>query len=204
MASRPRVVHETLSPHRTTLRLACAIALCAAAARTRSRFYTCSRTFSCAGTPLICDVEEHTFGLSLAAVEAALASPKWGTAIVGVCIVSCYGVPARDTVAIAKLCTARGLWLVEDVAESYGAQLQAADGTVVPVGSIGDIAAMSIRSEKMVGCGEGGIIVSKTQSLVDKARWWCSRAPTQGEHLSPAAHMHMECMRSACVKCMRT
>ena len=121
--------------------------------------------------------------MSLEAVKAALESDKWGDDVVGVSIVSCYGVPARDTLEIAKLCKARGLWLLEDVAESYGALFQVDNGTQVPVGSIGDMAAMSIRSEKMVGCGEGGVIVSNTQALVDKARWWCSRAPTQGKRL---------------------
>lgn len=39
---------------------------------------------------------------------------------------------------------------------------------------------ISVRSEKMVGVGEGGAILSKDGALVSKARWWCSRAPVRG------------------------
>merc|ERR1719253_1355993 len=39
---------------------------------------------------------------------------------------------------------------------------------------------ISVRSEKMVGVGEGGAILSRDPSLVSKARWWCARAPCRG------------------------
>jgi perosamine synthetase len=37
-----------------------------------------------------------------------------------------------------------------------------------------------VRSEKMIGVGEGGAIVGNDTTLVAKAKWWCSRAPTRG------------------------
>jgi len=48
------------------------------------------------------------------------------------------------------------------------------------VGSMSTISVVSVRSEKMVGVGEGGAIMSKDVNLVSKARWWCSRAPVKG------------------------
>merc|ERR1712159_143327 len=48
------------------------------------------------------------------------------------------------------------------------------------VGSQSTMSVVSIRSEKMVGVGEGGAILSKDAALVSKARWWCSRAPVRG------------------------
>lgn len=48
------------------------------------------------------------------------------------------------------------------------------------VGSLSTMSVISVRSEKMVGVGEGGAILSKETALVSKARWWCSRAPVRG------------------------
>merc|ERR1711981_917566 len=48
------------------------------------------------------------------------------------------------------------------------------------VGSQSTMSVISVRSEKMVGVGEGGAILSKDAALVSKARWWCSRAPVRG------------------------
>jgi len=50
----------------------------------------------------------------------------------------------------------------------------------VSVGSMSTMSVVSVRSEKMVGVGEGGAILSKDVALVSKARWWCSRAPVRG------------------------
>merc|ERR1711959_581400 len=54
------------------------------------------------------------------------------------------------------------------------------DQRLVAVGSLSTMSVISVRSEKMVGVGEGGAILSQDPSLVSKARWWCSRAPVRG------------------------
>lgn len=103
----------------------------------------------------------------------------------GVVIAPAYGVPSRDFHKIWELCQERGIWLCEDNCESYGAFMRPSAGSddLVPVGSVGTICVVSVRSEKMVGVGEGGAILSKDSALVNSARWWCARAPTRGAGL---------------------
>ena len=127
------------------------------------------------GTPVIVDVETETFSLSLDAVECAL---EKDSNIVGILVVSCYGIPGRDLHAIRRLCDKRHLWLLEDNCESYGAE-----SAGVPVGCIGEMSVLSVRSEKLIGAGEGGAIMSNNRDLINRARWWCSRAAAQSGRL---------------------
>jgi len=133
------------------------------------------------GTPIPVDCELDTYGNSAEAVRAALESnPK----IVGVVVAHCYGVPIRDLREIQVLCQERGYWLCEDACESYGALMRPPSGdsaaSAVPVGSVGTLSVVSVRSEKMIGVGEGGAIVGNDNTLVARAKWWCSRAPCRG------------------------
>lgn len=128
------------------------------------------------GTPIPIDCELETYGCSTDSVRSNL-TPN----VVGVCIAHCYGVPIRDFAEIAALCRERGIWLLEDACESYGATMfDRARQTQVPVGSLATLSVVSVRSEKMVGVGEGGAIVGNDNNLVARARWWCSRAPCRG------------------------
>jgi dTDP-4-amino-4,6-dideoxygalactose transaminase len=150
-------------------------------------------TFTCAacadavvhagGSPVVVDCELDSYGLSYDAVVNALNSDP---NIVGIVIAPCYGVPARDHNKIYSLAMEKGLWLCEDNCETYGAGMDITElqkdktPTVGQVGSMSTISVVSVRSEKMVGVGEGGAILSKDLDLVSKARWWCSRAPVKG------------------------
>ena len=127
------------------------------------------------GTPVIVDVELDTFSLDLVSVATAV---ELDPLIVGVMISPCYGCPARDLFEIKSLCVEREIWLLEDNCESYGALSRN-----VVLGSVGDMSVISVRSEKMIGAGEGGAIMSKNDNLVKCAQWWCSRSPSSPETL---------------------
>jgi dTDP-4-amino-4,6-dideoxygalactose transaminase len=133
------------------------------------------------GTPISVDCELETYGMCAAATLATLEANKTA---VGVIIAHCYGVPVRDIYKIQALCQERGLWLCEDSCESYGALIHSskADSGASPVrvGSVGTLNVVSVRSEKMIGVGEGGVIVGNDTTLVAKAKWWCSRSPCLG------------------------
>jgi len=133
------------------------------------------------GRPIPVDCDLDSFGNSLEAVQAALSSNK---DVVGVVMAPCYGVPARDFAAILALCKEKGLWICEDACESYGATATLTiDGqglARVPVGSQATLCVVSVRSEKMIGVGEGGAILGNDVTLVARAKWWCSRAPCRG------------------------
>ena len=102
--------------------------------------------------------------------------------VVGIVIAPCYGIPCRDYHKIATLCAERKVFICEDNCEAFGASMRASEDsdTLVPVGSCGSMSVISVRSEKMVGVGEGGAVMSRDGTLVNEARWWCARAPTRG------------------------
>jgi dTDP-4-amino-4,6-dideoxygalactose transaminase len=101
--------------------------------------------------------------------------------VVGVVIAPCYGVPAPEFNEILALCKERGIWICEDACESYGALMSAQGGAAkVPIGAQATLCVVSVRSEKMVGVGEGGAILGNDTTLVARAKWWCSRAPRLG------------------------
>jgi len=133
------------------------------------------------GTPIPIDCELDTYSISASAVKSALQNNPH---VVGVVTAPCYGVPSRDMYGIIELCKERGLWLCEDACESYGATMHASpaegEAAPVPLGSLATLSVVSVRSEKMVGVGEGGAIVGNDTTLVGRARWWCSRAPCRG------------------------
>lgn len=127
----------------------------------------------CGATPVILDIEDETFGLDINRLEEFLTlhNPK------AVIIVHVYGFPARDTEKIAELCKKKNIFLIEDCAEAHGAQIGDKK-----VGTFGDIAIFSIRSEKMIGVGEGGMILTNNAELLDKAYYWAARAaPRRGD-----------------------
>jgi len=158
------------------------------------------------GTAIAIDCEMETYGISTDAVRHAL---ETDSNVVGVVAAHCYGVPIRDIYEIQKLCQDRGIWLCEDACESYGAGVHPVDGNskTTPIASIGQLNVISTRSEKMIGVGEGGAILGNDQSLVARAKWWCSRAPTRGgglwrvyEHEGVGQNFRMPEML-ACVGC---
>lgn len=142
--------------------------------------YTCAATITtvlqCGGTPVIIDVEPYTFGMDAEVLCRYL--KNCGEKPKGVVLVHVYGFPARDTREIVKICKENNIFLLEDCAEAHGAIL---DGKVV--GSFGDISCFSVRSEKMIGIGEGGLVCSDNERLMDKALYWANRAaPCRGDN----------------------
>lgn len=138
------------------------------------------------GIPIAIDCDLESYAISLEAVKRAV---EGNNCVVGVVVAPCYGVPAKDFHDISRFCKEQGLWICEDACESYGA-LQSSPGpdsgvgpTKVPIGSLATISVVSVRSEKMIGVGEGGAIVGNDPMLVAKAKWWCSRAPCRGAGL---------------------
>lgn len=110
----------------------------------------------CGATPVLCDIETQSFGLDPEAVEAAI-----GPRTRGVVAVDYAGHPCRID-ALRELCRARGLFLLEDAAHSFGATLNG-----VPVGALADVTAFSFYATKCITTGEGGLL---TCADPDRAR----------------------------------
>ena len=111
-------------------------------------------------TPRFVDVEESTFNLDPAKLEAAI-TPRTK----GIVVVHLFGQPARmdEILTVAKK---HGLFVIEDCAQAVGARYK---GT--PVGLLGDVGTFSFYPTKNLGgCGEGGALTSRRDDVFIKAR----------------------------------
>jgi dTDP-4-amino-4,6-dideoxygalactose transaminase len=95
-------------------------------------------------------------------VEAALDRHRQAGAVV---VVHIGGFVSPEIAAIAALCRARGVMLVEDAAHALGASH---DGR--PAGSFGDAAAFSFFPTKVVTTGEGGVVTTSRPGVADAVR----------------------------------
>jgi len=124
-------------------------------------FYaTAGAVIHAGGVPRFADIDPATFTLSPATVE-----PVLDDNCAGVVIVHIGGFVSPDTAALAELCRARGIWLLEDAAHAHGASV---DGRAA--GSIGDAGAFSFYPTKVITSGEGGVITTADEVLRDEAR----------------------------------
>jgi dTDP-4-amino-4,6-dideoxygalactose transaminase len=111
-------------------------------------------------TPRFVDIEEGTFNLDPAKIEAAI-TPRTK----GIIVVHLFGQPARmdEIIAIARK---HGLYVIEDCAQAVGANYKGK-----PVGLFGDVGTFSFYPTKNLGgCGEGGAFVAKDEPVHTKAR----------------------------------
>ena len=109
------------------------------------------------GIPVFADIEDETFGLDPAAVEAAI-TPRTKCILA----VNLFGHPAR-LAELRTLADKHGLYLVEDNAQSpLGEEAGRATGTV------GDIGVYSLNYHKHIHTGEGGLCVTGDDGLAEK------------------------------------
>ena len=106
------------------------------------------------GVPVFADIEDETFGLDPAAVEAVLTSRT--RAIIAV---NLFGHPARLD-ALRAIADAHGLYLVED-----NAQAPLAEDNGRLAGTIGHIGVFSLNRHKHIHAGEGGMCVTADDRL---------------------------------------
>ena len=106
------------------------------------------------GVPVFADIDETTFSLDPAAVEAAI-TPRTRAVIP----VHLGGLPA-DMDAINALARKHDLVVIEDACHAHGARYRGR-----PVGSLGNMACFSFQATKNMTSGEGGIILSRDDGL---------------------------------------
>ena len=132
--------------------------------------YSCVSNLSavkqCGAKPIIVEVERETLSLDYNELEKAI--KKYKPKIVQ--LVHVYGCPAKYTQKIVKLCKKKKIFLMEDFSEALGAKIKNKK-----VGTFGDICISSIRSEKMIGVGEGGVVLCKNSKLFNKIKTLASR-----------------------------
>ncbi len=118
---------------------------------------TANVVMHCGATPVFADVDPATLGLSAATITPAL-SPRTKAIIP----VHLYGHPC-DMDPIIELANARGIWVIEDCAESLGAEYKGHKS-----GLQGHVGCFSFFANKVITTGEGGMVITKDAALIDK------------------------------------
>lgn len=112
------------------------------------------------GTPVFVDIDPETFNLRVEDVEAAI-TPRTK----GIIPVHLFG-HAVDMDPLMELAQARGLWVLEDVAQAFGGDYQGRK-----LGSIGHAGAFSFFPSKNLGAfGDGGLFTTDDDAVADCVR----------------------------------
>ncbi len=116
-------------------------------------------------TPVMVDVDPHTFNVTAELVEAAVTSKT--KAIVPVHL---FG-QSTDMEAIMALAEKHNLYVIEDNAQAIGADYTFSTGEKRKTGTIGHIGCTSFFPSKNLGCyGDGGAIFTNDDELGAKIR----------------------------------
>lgn len=113
----------------------------------------------CGAKPVFVDVEADTWNLDPVQVEKKVT--KRTKAIVPVHM---YGHPC-DMAALMRIARKHRLAIIEDAAEAHGAKYKSR-----LTGSFGKLACFSFYSNKVITCGEGGMVLTNDDKLAEKCR----------------------------------
>jgi len=110
--------------------------------------------------PVFVDIDPYTFNIDLNQLEQAITSKT--KAVIPVHL---FGQPV-DMNALKTLCDDKGLKIVEDCAQSFGAHINNQQ-----TGSFGDFGAFSFFPSKNLGCfGDGGLITTDDEKGANELR----------------------------------
>ena len=122
-------------------------------------------------TPVMVDVDPHTFTIDPKAVEAAI-TPRTKA----IMPVHLYG-QCADMTALNQLAEAHGLFVVEDTAQAIGSswKMDAEDANGAMAGTMGTIGTTSFFPSKNLGAyGDGGACFTRDADLADRLRMICN------------------------------
>ena len=131
------------------------------------------------GVPVFADIERETCNVDPAEIEK-LVDRDTGA----VMITHLHGL-ACDMDVIPRICTERGVALIEDAAQAFGARFGGR-----PVGSFGDVGIFSFGKYKNVNAFLGGVLTTRHAEVAERARAELSAWPLQdlGGYLSEVGH----------------
>jgi dTDP-4-amino-4,6-dideoxygalactose transaminase len=117
-------------------------------------------------TPVFCEVDETTFNIDPAGIERAVAAAKKaGLTPKALMTVDLFGLPA-DYEAINPVAEKHGLYVIDDAAQSFGADLKGRK-----IGTLAPVTTTSFFPAKPLGCyGDGGAIFTDDDALADLIR----------------------------------
>lgn len=109
-------------------------------------------------TPVFVDVESDTLNVLATGVSAAITARTKA-----VIIVHYAGTPCNID-AIKEICDPLGIPIIEDAAHALGSLYKSR-----PIGSISPISCFSFHETKNIQCGEGGALLLRDESLINRA-----------------------------------
>jgi len=110
------------------------------------------------GTPVFVDADPETWNMDVSKIEEKIT--KKTKAIMPVHI---YGHPC-DMDPILKIAKKHNLLIIEDAAEAHGAEYKGKK-----CGSFGDISCFSFYANKIITCGEGGMVLTNNKKFAERA-----------------------------------
>ncbi|MGD8697948.1 MAG: DegT/DnrJ/EryC1/StrS family aminotransferase [Gemmatimonadales bacterium] len=145
-------------------------------------FATAGAIVNAGGRPVFADVDPATFNLDPAAVAAALTERT--RAIIPVHL---FGQMA-EMPPLLDLAAERGLWVIEDTAQSIGAK-GLVDGRWQAAGAVGTTGCFSFYPTKnLSGWGDGGMITTNDAEIAGRLR----RLRVHGEDYASGRYVHHE------------
>jgi len=131
----------------------------------------------CGATPVFIDSELSTWNMSPALLDAALSdAAASGRLPAAVVVVDLYG-QCADYEALVPICREYGVPLIEDSAEALGATRNGQ-----PAGTFGDVGLFSFNGNKIMTTSGGGMFVSPTIEMADRARYLATQARQPAVH----------------------
>lgn len=113
----------------------------------------------CGAKPVFVDCEPETYNIDVDRIEEAI---TLSTRVI--LPVHIYGHPC-NMAPILKLAMKYHLYVIEDAAEAHGAEYRSKR-----VGSLSHIGCFSFYANKMITTGEGGMLVTNSKEIAEKAR----------------------------------
>lgn len=113
----------------------------------------------CGAKPVFVDCESDTWNINPKKIEKSIT--KKTKAIIPVHI---YG-HSCDMTAIMRIARKHKLLVIEDAAEAHGAEYKGKK-----VGGIGHVSCFSFYGNKIVTCGEGGMVVTSNKKIAERCR----------------------------------
>jgi perosamine synthetase len=124
-------------------------------------FYaTAAAVLGAGARPVFADIDADTLALSPATLAEAM-TPDTAAAV----LVHIGGLITPHAEELRRVCSGRGIALVEDAAHAHGSTLHGRFA-----GSFGVAAAFSFYPTKVVTCGEGGMILTESAAVAGEAR----------------------------------